>query len=366
MSYQLKEIYSPQYFTQLEEVVSSTVPQFDAGLFRRQIVDQQWQARALKDRMKHIATVLHQFLPADFAKATPVLMRLIKNLKTSKISKLALAGMFLPDYIERYGIHHFKEAIQLFEQLTPYSSCEFAIRPFIISHEEQMMGVLLRWSLHENEHVRRLATEGSRPRLPWAMALPKFKKDPSLILPILENLKQDASVYVRKSVANHLNDITKDNPAIVFQLIKNWKGISKETDAIIKHGCRSLLKQGNPEILGFYGLSSKELVLTDFSIATKKIKIGDALQFSFTVSNKGRKSVYTRLEYALYFLRQNGLHGKKVFKVSEKELPGGAAVKITKNHSFRLITTRVYYPGQQFISIIVNGRASAQLPFTLK
>jgi 3-methyladenine DNA glycosylase AlkC len=366
MSYQLKEIYSPQYFTQLEEVLSSTIPQFDAALFRRLIVDQQWQARALKDRMKHIATVLHQFLPADFAQSTPVLMRLIKNLKTSKISKSALAGMFLPDYIERYGIHHFKEAIQLFEQLTAYSSCEFAIRPFIISHEEQMIGVLLRWSLHKNEHVRRLASEGSRPRLPWAMALPKFKKDPQPVLPILENLKQDPSVYVRKSVANHLNDITKDNPAIVFQLIKNWKGISKETDGIIKHGCRSLLKQGHPEILGFYGLSSKELVLTDFSIATKKIKIGDSLQFSFTVSNKGRKSVYTRLEYAVYFLRQNGLPGKKVFKLREKELAAGSSVSITKNHSFRLITTRVYYPGQQFITIIVNGKESAQLPFTLK
>ncbi len=136
---------------------------------------------------------------------------------------------------------------------------------------------MLKWSTHKSRHVRRLATEGSRPRLPWAMALPKLKKDPTPILPILENLKQDSCEIVRRSVANNLNDISKDNPQIAIAIAKKWKNISPETDAIIKHSLRTLLKAAHPEVLKYYQLDAKNISVERFLIKNKKVKIGDYL-----------------------------------------------------------------------------------------
>ena len=150
-----------------------------------------------------------------------------------------------------------------------------------------MMLQMLEWSLHESYKVRRFASEGSRPALPWAMAVPFLKKSPALILPILENLKNDPSEWVRRSVANNLNDISKIQPEIVLEIAASWKGISSETDAIIKHGCRSLLKQGHADILLHYALESKHIELDHFLITTPTVQIGDSLAFSFFVKNIG-------------------------------------------------------------------------------
>lgn len=163
--------------------------------------------------------------------------------------------MFFPDYIERFGMEDYAVAVGTMERLTAFTSCEFAVRPFIKKHEGQMLEQMLGWSEHSSHHVRRLASEGSRPRLPWAMALPKLKKDPSPILPILENLKVDSSEYVRRSVANNLNDISKDNPDVALSVFRDWIGHSPETNRIVKHGCRTLLKQGVPEAMELFGFS---------------------------------------------------------------------------------------------------------------
>jgi len=366
MSYLLKNIYSPEFFGNLDPIVKATIPGYQVKKFNQPDCDKNWAEKELKDRMRHIATVLHHFLPHDFLAAAPVLSATIKELQKSTLSKASLQCMFLADDIERFGIDHFAAASALFEQLTPFSSCEFAVRPFILKYDTAMIDTMKSWSIHKNHHVRRLASEGSRPRLPWAMALPHLKKDPTPVLPILENLKKDPSEYVRKSVANHLNDITKDNPDTVLAIVKSWKGISKETDAIIKHGCRNLLKQGHPEILKFYGLNTKALVINDCSVLTKQVKVGEDLAFSFSVINSGKIAQYTRLEYAIYYLRQNGLYGKKVFKISEKLLVAGESLKVNKRQSFRLITTRKFYPGKQFVAVIVNGKESEKLPFRLK
>src|SRR5690606_37823657 len=160
-------------------------------------------------------------------------------------------------------------------------------------------------SLHEDHRVRRLASEGSRPRLPWAVALPQLKKDPTPVISLLNNLKNDPSEWVRKSVANHLNDISKDNPDIVIKLVKEWSNISKETDALLKHGCRTLLKQGHPEILKYYGLNTGDKLTVDhFCITTPEVVIGEHLAFSFTLRNTTEEELKTRLEYGVYYLRQ--------------------------------------------------------------
>jgi 3-methyladenine DNA glycosylase AlkC len=220
-----------------------------------------------------------------------------------------------------------------------------------------MLQQMYQWSLHENHHVRRLASEGSRPRLPWAIALTELKRNPKPILPLLENLKNDASEYVRRSVANNLNDIAKDNPDIVIQIAKQWKGKNKETEAIIKHGCRTLLKQGNSDILKFFGLTDNPKVeLLNFKVETKAICVGENVEFSFSILNNDEKTQFIRLEYAIYYLRKNGQLSKKVFKISERLLNPSEIIKIRRRQSFKIITTRQFYIGQQKLSIIVNGK----------
>ena len=213
-----------------------------------------------------------------------------------------------------------------------------------------------KWSLHESHKVRRLASEGSRSRLPWAMAVQGLKKDPSPTLPILENLKNDPSEWVRKSVANNLNDISKDHPEIVITIANRWRGLTKETDAIIKHGCRSLLKQGNAKILAHYGLESTHIELNNFEILTPEVTIGDSLEFTITVNNTAQRVQKIRLEYTVYYKRLNGSSSKKVFKISERDYQVTESAVINRKQSFKIITTRKFYPGNHQLSIILNGQ----------
>jgi hypothetical protein len=189
---------------------------------------------------------------------------------------------------------------------------------------------------------------------------------PSLTFPILETLKEDKELYVRKSVANHLNDISREHPAFVLNVIKNWKGKSQHTDWILKHGSRTLLKKGNTDVLKHFGIKHNDAIeLHQFKIHTPKVKTGEELRFSFSLKNKGTKNVTTRLEYAMYFRIANGTLSKKVFKISERELPKQSIHAIEKKHSFKLITTRKYHAGKQQLALIINGKESQPLDFTL-
>ncbi len=362
----LKDLYSKTFYNNFSLGLSKVLIDFDEEKFTSQIFNEDWQKKELKQRMQHTTFVLHSLLSSNFEKATEQIEEIIKILQQKTITKYSLEFMFFADYIETYGINHFKTAIKTIEFITEFTSCEFAVRPFIIKYNNQMMDKMQEWSLHKNHHVRRLASEGSRPRLPWAMALPAFKKDPTAILPILENLKKDTSEYVRRSVANNLNDIAKDNPQTVISIAKEWKGICKETDAIIKHGARTLLKQGNAEILNLYGLTDNaEILVSNFKLESNKIKIGNKLTFSFLIKNTSNQTQNIRLEYGVYYLRQNKQLSKKIFKITEKQLHPNQEIEITRNQSFKIISTRKFYEGEQQISIILNGREKEVLKFML-
>jgi len=362
----LKNLYSPEFFEEFSEILGLSIENFNSKQFKHLLFDEHWNNKELKDRMRHTTKVLNQFLPKDFEKAAIVINDLTHHLLNRKKKLNGLVLMFIPDYLETYGINHFKTSVALFEKVTQLSSCEFAVRPFIIRYEQQMIDVMYQWSKHQNEHVRRLASEGCRPRLPWAMALPKLKQNPKPILPILEQLKQDKSEYVRKSVANNINDITKDNKDVVLELVKKWKAISSFTDAIIKHGCRTLLKAGNKEILTFFNLTdSKHFSLSNFKLHNQKVSIGSDLTFSFDLTNNLLKSELVRLEYAIYYLKLNGNLNKKVFKISEKTLKNKQTISITKKQSFKIITTRKFHKGVHQIAIIVNGVEKNKIDFIL-
>lgn len=363
MSDALKDIYSESFYENFSDTLQQTIPSFDEETFIELIFNDKFSSYELKNRMQHTAKVLHNFLSDDFHEATIQIKEIIKNLKKSSQKQLSLEFMFFPDYIARYGLDHFDSAVSAMEFITPFTSCEFAVRPFILKYDQKMLDQMLTWSDHENHHVRRLSSEGSRPRLPWAMALSPLKENPAPILPILENLKQDPSEYVRRSVANSLNDISKDNPDVVKEIAAQWLGITPHTDALVKHGCRSLLKQADTDVLNFFGFSSKKLECTNFVIHTPVVKMGDALEFSFSVKNNDRIARSLRLEYAVYFRKKNGSLSKKVFKISEREMTSGEHLSIDRKQSFRPISTRTYYPGEHKVSVIVNGKESATESF---
>jgi len=225
-----------------------------------------------------------------------------------------------------------------------------------------MMAQMLAWSKHENEHVRRLSSEGCRPALPWAVALPKFKKNPSPVLPILEQLKADPSQYVRKSVANNLNDISKTHPDLVAKIAKDWYGDNEHTNWIVKHACRTLLKKGHRDVLAIFGYDDVSSVeVKDFALGAESVSIGEDINFSFKISTKEATKV--RLEYGIDYMKANGKRSRKIFQLSESLSKENESKAYTRKHSFADLSTRKHYPGTHSITLIVNGAERGTLDF---
>lgn len=358
--------FKPAFLDEFSDALACVLPVFDKTSFRKRVFDKDWKDKELKQRVRHIVQVLHSFLPDDFPAAATVITGVVHHLQSQNIKEVSFGYMCLPEYIETYGLEHYSVSMKAIEKVTEFMSCEFVVRPFIIRYEDKMMKQMLKWSKSKSPKVRRLSCEGCRPRLPWAIALPGYKKSPEPIIPILENLKEDKDVWVRKSVANSLNDISKDNPALAMEVFKRWYGINKNTDWIVKHAARTLLKQGNPELMSMFGFGGdKSLKVEGFRVDTPMVKMGDSLSFSFKINNTSKTNKMIRLEYAMYYLRSNGSHSKKVFKISEKEYNATSKTTISRKQSFKPITTRVYYPGLHKVSVIVNGIEESLHEFTL-
>ncbi|OLQ74379.1 DNA alkylation repair protein [Photobacterium proteolyticum] len=365
MSNLFKDIYSKSFYEEFSQILAQTLPVFDKEEFNTLIFNDAFAELELKERMTHTATVLHHFLPADFGDAAETIKQIIDNLRSAGIREKSIEYMFFPEYIAMYGIDDYENSIAALEYVTQFTSCEFAVRPYIVKYQDKMLKQMLSWSTHDNNKVRRLASEGARPRLPWAMALPSLKKDPNPIGPILDNLKNDSCEVVRRSAANNLNDISKDNPEFVISRAKEWLGSSKETDALIKHACRTLLKQGNPDVLQIFGFDSTDIELFDFRVTTPAVQIGDQLEFTFSLLNRGVSPTMLRLEYGLYYKKHNGDLSRKVFKISERELEPGRIYDIKRKQSFKPITTRKLYIGTHQVSIILNGKENKRVEFEL-
>ncbi len=359
----LKNIYSKAFVDELTSVLKKVYPALDTNRFTKLVFNKDWPEKELKQRMRHIAEVLRQVLPEKFTEATDIIVRCVEELKKIHESEMSLSYMIFPDFIEVYGIEDYDTSIKAFEKITQFASAEFAVRPFLIKYPEKMGKQMLQWSLHPQPMVRRLASEGFRPRLPWGMAVPYLKKDPAIVMPVLENLKQDVSESVRRSVANNLNDIAKDHPDFIVELISKWNGISDDTDWIIRHGSRTLLKRGHVNALKHFGLAEvKGIKIYDFKTDKKKIRMGDDLTFSFVLSVK--KEVKLRIEYGIDFVKANGKTSRKIFKLTEGIFEKGEH-PLSRKQSFRDFTTRKHYPGKHAIAIIVNGKEKEILEFAL-
>jgi len=351
-----KDLYNEKFYLTLAIHLNKCLVNFDEASFMQSMLSDNFEQLALKERMTHTKEVLHQFMPDNFSEATSVLVSLITSLSDAGIKEDSVEYMFLPEYIETYGIDDYQTSIQAFEKITQFTSAEFAVRPFLIKYGQKMLSQMYLWCEHSHYMVRRLASEGCRPRLPWAIALKTYKLDATLLLPILHSLFDDPTEIVRRSVANNLNDIAKDNPNVVIEFAKQYLGKGTQSDRNIKHACRTLLKQACPETLALFGYDSTDIDLVEFKVLTEKVVMGSHADFAFAIKNNSENTKKIRLEYGLYFIKKNGQLSKKVFKISERLLAANELHQVQRKQSFKPISTRIYYPGIHQVSIILNGK----------
>jgi len=358
----LKDIYNYESLTKLASNIQSVYETFQSDQFIKSTAEDTWDALGLKDRVYKISSNLGKYLPSDYKTAISILDKVVVNYG----SWLNPSGLFFTIFIELYGQNEkdWDTSMAAFERYTQYASAETAVRSFIIKDEERMMAQMIAWSKHKSEHVRRLSCEGCRPQLPMSQSLPNFKKDPTPIIPILTQLKNDPSLHVRKSVANNLNDISKTHPDLVIKIAKDWYGENENTNWMIKHGCRTLLKKGNQEVLAIFGYNDTVPIdVTDFAVNTLSISIGDDLTFSFAISTK--KATKVRLEYGIDYVKFNGKRNRKIFKISEVSLKENEKKTYSKNHSFANVSIRKLYPGVHSVVLIINGVEQEALDFEL-
>jgi len=357
MAEPLKNMYNRPYLEKFAGVFKEIYAGFDSKKFMKLVFDNEWGNRELKERMSHIARSLNEVLPGDYKKNISILKKAVPHFK-------GFLSMIFPDYVEQFGIEDPKTSVPALEFFTQYGSSEFAVRPFIIKYPEILMPEIRKWAKHKNHHVRRLASEGSRPRLPWAIALPEFKLDPVPVLKVLELLKNDESEYVRKSVANNLNDISKDNPKLAFETAKKWYGKNRNTDWIVKHAMRGLFKKGNKDalkLLGWHG--SKGIETASLKLNSTKIQLGGKLEFSFSIKPVKPVNENVRLEYTIDFITSSGKTSRKIFKITEGKFEKGKIYNFAKRHSFKDLTIRKHFKGKHSIAIVVNGERTAEKSF---
>ena len=358
----IKNFFSPQFINELAQNIQAAYKKFDTKGFEAFIQDQTWDSLELKARIRHITLALGKFLPQNYVQAIAIINVAIEAYG----NWLDGFVLFFPDFVEVYGQgeESWNTSMAALEKYTVHASAEFAVRPFIINHEERMMAQMRTWATSDNEHVRRLASEGCRPALPWGQALQSFKKDPSPVLPILEMLKDDPAMYVRKSVANNLNDISKTHPKLVADIAKKWYGHTENTNWVVKHACRSLLKKGDPAVLDIFGFGNASAVeIEDFALCSQTAAIGGDISFSFTVRCKVDTKL--RLEYAVDYVKANGKQNRKIFQISESEVRAGLIKPYVKKHSLANNSTRKHYVGKHAITLIANGAACKTYYFEL-
>ncbi|PGS55822.1 DNA alkylation repair protein [Bacillus sp. AFS041924] len=347
----LKNVYNHDLILKIANEINDVFPEFNRKSFINEVFDENWEEKTLKERMRHITFCLGEALPNEYEVSIKILSSIL-----DKFPKGQLSSIIFPDFVEVYGLENWETSMQALELFTQHSTSEFAVRPFIVQDQTRMMTQMIEWSTNPNEHVRRLASEGCRPKLPWGMVLKSLKIDPSPILPILENLKEDESLYVRKSVANNLNDISKDHPSLVLQIAKEWYGKNPHTNWIIKHACRTLLKKGNIEAFTIFGFqTTNEINVESFQLQSNNIRIGENLNFSFKIHSNELTPTKIRTEFAIDYVKAKGHRTKKIFKISENTIEKGKTLSYNKSHSFKNLTTRKHYPGQHTISLLING-----------
>ncbi len=368
-----KHVINDQNTHELASAIKKNFKAFDRAAFISEVTEN-LPGQDLGARLKQITLSLKDHLPEDYEKALKIIVRSLPPAK--KISSLdgvdlaALDGFIMISitaYVSDYGLDRYELSMEALKTMTSRFSSEFAIRYFIKKYPKETLKTFAEWLRDACPHVRRLVSEGTRPRLPLNIALPEFKKDPAPVIRLLEKLKDDPELYVRRSVANNLNDISKDNPDVVTTLLKKWnKGKTPERKWLIKHALRTLEKQGNPAALKILGYSP-ELKITpvDFQVITKTVNLGNGLEMTLSISTPSKLPEPIVIDYLIFHMKANGALSPKIFKWSKKTISKDRPLTLIKFHSIKPISTRKYYPGRHEVHIQVNGNIIAKGEFTL-
>lgn len=345
--------------------IKAVYPQFDADGFMETVLPG-LESRELKARAAWIAENLRAFLPEDYPQATEILLQILDWSPEENAQFNRMALMPVTAFIEAYGMDHYDASMRLNYAVTQRFTAEFSIRPFIEDYPDRALPQLQAWTQDPSEHVRRLVSEGTRPRLPWASQLKGFIADPAPILPLLEALKDDPSEYVRRSVANNFNDIAKDHPHIVIDTLREWaKDASADRQWLIKHALRTLIKQGDPAALEILGFGPPQIEFSDLDITPAEIHMDEAFEFTFTLRSTADHAQKLVIDYIVHFVKANGKTKPKVFKLTTRDLPARETLTISRSHTIKPITTRKYYSGTHTLQIQVNGVSFGRANFDL-
>jgi len=355
----LKEMFNPAYFAKLARVIKIVYPTFGASRFLDEVT-KSLTTQSLNERMRHAASLLPAFLPASYPKAVGILKGVVPQMPPG------YTNLLFPEYVAMHGQNHFEESLRALHYFTSFGSSEFAIRVFLKNDLERTLPFMYRWAEDNNEHVRRLASEGTRPRLPWSFKLEAFVNKPQLAEPILSTLRADEALYVRKSVANHLNDISKDSPDYALTLIRKWDLTHPHTSWIVKRGCRSLLKQGDKQSMRVFGFSGKpKVVIKALKLDKREIRLNETLSFSVSIQSAAQAAQKLMIDYRIYFQKKTGKALPKVFKWKELTIHHHDTLLLTKRQRFQDFTTRKHYPGRHRLEVLVNGEVMAHKDFHL-
>lgn len=355
----LKDWFDEARFRRTGQEMQTVLPAFKQKAYLAQALPG-LDDLSLMQRLRRMTESLHAGLPGSYRQSLDALRQLAPRIDHNFVT------LVLPDYVGLYGLDDFDASMAALKEFTVYGSSEFAVREFLKRDLTRTLKVMKKWSVDEHEAVRRLASEGSRPRLPWSFRLEELVKDPSPTLPILENLKADSSLYVRKSVANHLNDIAKDHPEWMMDRLAEWPRGEVHTAWIAKRALRTLIKQGDARALGLVGAGEPpEVEVQSFTLNPRKLELGQHLTLELQFKSAAKRAQRLVVDYVIHYVKKSGGIAEKVFKWKELELAPGGAVTLTRRQQIKDFTTRVHYPGKHVVEVAVNGQRLAKGAFVL-
>jgi 3-methyladenine DNA glycosylase AlkC len=358
MAPKLKDFFDAALIRGIARDLRAAHPRLDQRAFVAACLDG-LEDLELTERAGRVAEVMRRCLPADFEQAADVLVRSLGP-ELTRTEQFGMAPFrYLPHvlYVGRYGLEAFEPSMRAQYELTKRFSAEWSIRGFLIAHPEATLARLSRWVTDPNVHVRRLVSEGTRPRLPWAPRLRAFQEDPGPVLGLLEWLKDDSERYVQRSVANNLNDIGKDHPALATEVCRRWSAdASPARRWIVGHALRSLIKRGDRRALATLGYAAApKIEIVGTSLQPPRVKVGASLRLSFELVSKAQRPQELLVDYAVHFVKADGARRPKTFKLRKLNLPPRGRVRLESRVSFARLTTRTPRPGRHLVEAIVNG-----------
>lgn len=362
------QLFNKDKIIYLSKIIKNTYDDFNDELFIEESY-KKFIVLELKQRIFHIRDLLYNFLPRDYEIAINIILKsLPEELNPDNTDNDFWDFIFAPfwEYVAKYWCNnrYLTLSFKALEEITKRFTVEWPIRSFLNNFEKETLKQMIIWSKSKNYHTRRLSSEWSRPKLPWAE---KVKLNYKETEQILDNLYFDNTRYVTRSVANHLNDISKIDPDFVLYLLNKWKKESKqdkkEFDFIIKHSLRTLIKLWNKNALNYLWISWWKISDIKLEIKNPKVKLGEKLSFEIFFKSLNNQDIV--IDYIVYFLNSKGWFNKKVFKLKKIKATKNQDIIINKNHLFDNFSTRKINKWIHKIDIQINGEKILNSDFTI-